>query len=212
MAKAQKKNHILMGAQAACIAGRTDIVQYLLEQGLIAWTTLFHSRDSELKCALEPATTIALAAQYGHRALINLYVKQRNTIAPSDLNNALNRSLSRTLYQSPQLVFLMVRHLINAGAVVDKDTLHTCESRTGRIQVCLYKLEQHGSITDGAMTATLLAHEAMTHLHRETVQRYGSVKLLLRNIVHCKVKVPTEPMLFQKMAKEVLGWLNGPFA
>jgi hypothetical protein len=212
MAKVQQKNHMLIGAHAACVAGRTDIVQYLLEQRHIAWTTLFHTRDSELVYTPEPATTIALAAQYGHRALINLYVKQGNTIAPCVLNDALSRPLGRDLYQTPTPVFLMVQHLISIGAVVDEETLHTCEGRTGRIQVCLYKPDQHCYITDGAMTATLLAHEAMKHLPRETLQRYGSIKLLLRKVANGKVKVPTEPMPFLEMAKEVLEWLRGPSA
>lgn len=199
---AQGKDHMLMGAHAACIAGRTRVIQHLLDQGHITWNTIYHKRDREA------TNTVALVTQYDHRALVDLYINQGNLITSRDLLNALTRPLSNDQISPP--VFLMVHHLIRAGTVVDEQTLQTCESRTGRIQVRIYKQDMYCCITDGAMTATLLAHEAMKHLPQLYFQSYGSIKLFLRNIINGKLKVPTEPMPFREMATEVMAWLKGP--
>jgi hypothetical protein len=88
---------------------------------------------------------------------------------------------------------------------VDDLVLQKCEGRTSYILRAIYNRDKmYCCIADGAMTAILVAHEAIEHLSRATLRRYGSMRLLLRLIVSGKVEVLTEPMPFQDMAEEVL--------
>lgn len=103
----------------------------------------------------------------------------------------------------------MAQYLLRAVALVDDLVLQECEARTSYVQRAIYKRGgMHYCITDGAMTAILIAHAAMKQSSQTTLRRYVAIKMLLRIIFSGKVRVPTEPLPFQVMAKEVIYWLN----
>jgi len=195
------QEYILEGAQAACVAGRVDVIQYLLENDFIQWTTIFHDKvfGTKLSC-------VQVAARYGHRSMMELYIAHGNTITSRELTIAISRN---ALDGQPEVGFHMAQYLLRAGALVDDLVLQECEARTSYVQRAIYKRGSiHCCITDGAMTATLIAHAAMKQSTQTTLQRYVAIKMLLRIIVSGKVRVPTEPLPFQAMAKEVIDWLK----
>ncbi|EAT80078.1 hypothetical protein SNOG_12780 [Parastagonospora nodorum SN15] len=151
---------------------------------------------------------VALAAGYGYRSMIELYIGHCNAIASQILVNAMSRCM---LHDQTRLAFTTVQYLLQAGALVDDLVLQRCEARTSYVQRAIYKRGNiHCCITGGAMTITLIAHEAMKQLPWATLYRYVAIKMLLRIIANGKVKVPTEPMPFHAMVKDVIGWLKSP--
>ncbi|KAH3951874.1 hypothetical protein HBI56_149530 [Parastagonospora nodorum] len=180
--------YILKGAKAACVAGRTNVLRFLLENKFLIG--------------------VALAAGYGYRSMIELYIGHCNAIASQILVNAMSRCM---LHDQTRLAFTTVQYLLQAGALVDDLVLQRCEARTSYVQRAIYKRGNiHCCITGGAMTITLIAHEAMKQLPWATLYRYVAIKMLLRIIANGKVKVPTEPMPFHAMVKDVIGWLKSP--
>jgi hypothetical protein len=48
----------------------------------------------------------------------------------------------------------------------------------------------------------------MHRLQKQGLKAFGSIKIMLRLVLNGKMKVPTEPLPFKEMAKEVLAWLK----
>jgi hypothetical protein len=102
----------------------------------------------------------------------------------------------------------MVHHLIEAGVAVVSLVLGNFESRASRVLKARHNFHKvHKCISEGAMVTILIAREAMRTVSRHELKQFGSIKLLLRLVLNGKLKVPTEPLPFEEMAKEVIDWL-----
>lgn len=76
--------YILKGAKAACIAGRMNVLQYLLENEFFEWTTMFPDDVFH-----KGVSYVQLAACYGHRSMMELYTAHGNKITSRDLTIAI---------------------------------------------------------------------------------------------------------------------------
>jgi hypothetical protein len=191
------------GLLQVCVASRIEIVQYFLEQGKLFWSYEFSS--GSMARAMDPNNNpLNLAMLHGHRALINLYIQSGGKIFTHHLAVAMENPWSL----SP--IYLMIQHLIDAGASVDEDILKRCEGRASYIQKAIYKRKTvYNCLTNSTMTVILIAHEASKHLSPDHLQKCSSVRLLLRYFINGKIKVPFAPKPFLEMAHEIMEIIKG---
>jgi hypothetical protein len=104
--------------------------------------------------------------------------------------------------------FFMVHHLVRAGVAVDSLALEHLEKRASRVLKARHDFHKaHACVSDGAMVTVLVAREAMRSVSQRELKRFGSIKLLLKLVLNGKMKVPTMPLPFEEMAREVCDWM-----
>jgi hypothetical protein len=161
------------------------------------------------------------AIQQGHRVMVELFRAYGVDLQPDHLVDCLGKpkhpldrfessSIRVSVNPKPRGCIHMVQHLLNAGVAVDGEVFKRCEEWASNVLKARHDFKKaQSSISEGAMVTIIIAREAMSRLKKEELNASGSVKLLLKLVLNGRIKVPTAPLPFEEMAKEVYAWLTG---
>ncbi|KAL7774176.1 hypothetical protein CFE70_005088 [Pyrenophora teres f. teres 0-1] len=184
----------------ACTAGQTKLVQRILDV----------SSGPEDFC-LELSM---LAAQHGHRALIDLFQTYGVVMGPQHLLKSLEGTVENRIETADpsKTYFLIVQHMINSGVAVDLHILKRCEMLATELFRNRYISDytKHISRTDKAMATILVAHTAMNHVKRSVLKDQFYTKTFFKVVLNGRHKVPYAPLPFTDMAREVVEWIESP--
>ena len=101
----------------------------------------------------------------------------------------------------------MIRHLLKRGAVVDEQALGMAECIASNAMRAVYNPDQiQVNIADAVSTVVLVAHESVGRQAEKKLKM--NAKIALKRVVNGKLVVPTRPLPFVNMAKEVIEWLE----
>ena len=178
-------------------AHQINVVRYFCDSGVIT-----ASPTAPYHCSMKKA--MQLAPRSGSCTLLDFLIAQGAT--QEHVNFALEAAVAHWGEVTGRPIFDIVQHLLGCGAVVDEQLLDQCDRHASNIVRSVVGAQGFRiNVTDGAKVSVLVSHQLMGQQTRHKLP--FNVKVVLKRVVSGKIAMPTKPMQFVDMAKEVLEWL-----